>query len=403
MTYAVITPTYVKHFKNINPYLTSFQKYVADKEQIHLYFIISREEKNEFEKIIAPFQNLNISVLIFEEVLNSFGIAQSPDELLEKFGRFTFQSLKKFYGVLYIPEEKSLVLDCESLWVRNTNMSELFEMFFAHPTIFGSRLNNEKRINPNFNQMVRNIDYLLDKKCPYWFLENYMWFYEKRILTDLCQQYGSPLQLAEKMLNAPSRVPDNVHIRYGIFEISLYQNFLYFNKDKYHYQFVDVVQKMEDYLSKKEKNLYLEKFYAHCRGSCGVTEHVCLLLTPRNIKGLSQMFQDLKIKIFRCDITDSRTYYLQYQFLKATKPVILASSQRHLFGISALTLKTKLSMLIYGNKNYVKMKNHWHLLTDFQANKTHLFQMTTHLLMTIKYAVKTGFLFLKHSKIILWK
>ena len=175
MKYAIITPTYINHFKFIKPYLKSYIKYVKDKDNIHLYFIISKAEKDKFNKITDRYKDqCNITVLYFEELLGYFGVKELPENLLKKYGRFTFQTFKKLYALLFIPEEKSLVLDSESMWVRKTNMSELFEKFFSKPVIYGSLLDKKLRIGPAFNQMVKNVDFLLKKTCPYWFLENYM-------------------------------------------------------------------------------------------------------------------------------------------------------------------------------------------------------------------------------------
>ena len=145
MKYAIITPTYVKHFCFIEPYLQSFQKYVEDGDKVQIYFIISREEKQEFDEITKLYRTIDFQILVFEDLLQHFGVTVSPENLLLKYGRFTFQTLKKFYALLFIPEERSLVLDCESMWVKKTRMSEVFENFYASPRLYGSLLANRRK------------------------------------------------------------------------------------------------------------------------------------------------------------------------------------------------------------------------------------------------------------------
>lgn len=399
--YAIITPTYIKHFKYIEPYLRSFQKYVIDSKEIKIYFIISRAESASFKKIIAPYKDLNIIILFFEEVLSCFGIQETPEKLLEKYGRFTFQTLKKLYGVLYISEERSLVLDCESMWVTRTRMKDVFQDFFSQPRIYGSRLKDKRRIRLNFNQLVKNIDILLGETCPYWFIENYMWFYEKKILKDLCAKHGMPIELAEKIFYAPSEVEDNVHVQNGIFEVTLYQNYIYLNK-KYNYQFICVDDEMKKYLPQNEIDLYLDKFYSYWKGSCGIMEHVCMFLTKKNIRGLISMFKNLKIFIFRCEITNAQNYLLQRRFVSSVAPVILASSQNHVFGINACP-KNRFRLLVASNKYSKKLRDSWEVIKNTEITFQGTFVWIKTLFKVIKYFIRICCVFLRNIHIIYGK
>ena len=358
MQYAVITPTYKNHFPFVQRYLQSFVKYVADKDKISLYFIISKNEKNDFDAIIRPYKNkCNINVLFCEDLFKQSGMSLSADELLKKYGRFSFQTFKKLYAVLSIPEEKSLILDSESMWVRKTSMQRLFADFFAKPRIYGSILEPKYRTMVNFNQMVKNIDYLLGESCPYWFLENYMWFYEKKIVQDLVKQYGNPLDMAEKLRLKNLNMKIDEHILSGIFEITLYQNFIYFNLQKYKYDFINMDELIKKYLSSREVDVFKSSFYKKLRGGCGLTEHVCLFLKKNNVKNLAQLFKDLQIKILRCDRTDAKLYPLQKKFLNIVQPCILASSQGHCFGLNN-TLKNRVQLMLWASKTFEKLKKH---------------------------------------------
>ena len=171
--YAIVTPTFQPHFIFIKKYLKSFSKYLQDKENVKFYFTIAKEELYEFQKITQRFPDLNISILIFEDILEKFGITESSRELLDKYNKFSFQTLKKFYTMLYIPEQYSLILDSESMAIRPLKIKELFENFFVSPFISGSEINNRywsqfsKEVNNNVNQ-------ILNAKIPFFFLENFV-------------------------------------------------------------------------------------------------------------------------------------------------------------------------------------------------------------------------------------
>ena len=111
MKYAIITPTFKPHFKYIKKYLESFNKLVLDKDKIEIIFTISRNEENDFKEIIKKYPNINSKLILFENLLEEYNIPYTPDELLKKYKKFTFQTLKKFYTMLNSDAEFFLVLD----------------------------------------------------------------------------------------------------------------------------------------------------------------------------------------------------------------------------------------------------------------------------------------------------
>ena len=114
----IVTPTFKGHFNFIKKYLESFDKFVEDKSSVRVCFIIDKEEFSEFKVIIEPYKDsCNIEVLFFDDVLIKNNIYLSSKSLLIKYGRFSFQTLKKFYGMLAIDADRFLVLDSESSWL----------------------------------------------------------------------------------------------------------------------------------------------------------------------------------------------------------------------------------------------------------------------------------------------
>lgn len=356
--YTIITPTYKNHFCYIKKYLQSFQKYTTDKNKYEIVFTISIKESTEFLSIINQYKkNLTIKVLYFEDLLHKYNIKQSPEELLQKYGRFTFQTLKKFYTMLFCNSKHFLVLDSESMVVKKTSISKIFEQFFNSPYILGSKLELTKR-HKIINYITQNINYLMNNKCDLWFLENFVWFYDKKILMDLFKEVGSPIEMAEKIYKRNKTAIEINDIKFGIFEILLYQNYLFKYAKKLNYRFICVDDELIAKLGKKNYETYKNNFYQQLNGHCGLIEQSCLLLDKSNYKTIGKIFKDNKINIIRCDKTDLKLYPLQKQFLEIVQPCILAASQEHCFGINN-TWQNRLRIVLSSIKPFEKLKKHF--------------------------------------------
>lgn len=345
--YGIITPTFRGHFAFIKNYLKSFDYYVEDKENIEIYFTINAYEEKEFKKIIEPFkQKININVLIFDEILDSFGIYLTPDNLLKKYGKFSFQTLKKYYTMLYVNCNKMLVLDSESLWVRKTNMKELFENFFSNPRLFCSDIDKE-RISLFKLNVQKNIDYLLNCHHKLWFLENFMWYYDKAILENMVRDIGFPIEIVDK---SRKQFPYN----HDVFEILLYQNYIYNNLDRYGYKVVNVTEACRKKLSPKVWENYYFELTDRLHGDFGLLEQTMLLLNKTNVKEFIDLFKELEINILRCESGNNLIY--QKEFFYIVQPYILAASQDHQFGIQRVGFCQKIKKYLYGLNFFSKEK-----------------------------------------------
>ena len=350
MKYSIITPTYKGHFKYIEKYLKSINKYLLDKRDVSLIFTISKDEEKEFNQIIKPYTNsLNIEVLIFEDLLSHFNIQKSPNLLLEKYKKFSFQTLKKFYTMLYSNSDYFLVLDSESMFVKSTTIKKHFENFIKNPFITASDL-SEIQID-NFKEgVIENINNLIGKQSNKWFLENFVWFYDKKILNDMFSSLGQPIDIVDKIY----KKGNSINIESGVFEIELYQEFIYCNNTKYQYQFLDINNIMKKNLSEKSYQEYYNKYINKYGGGYGLAEMAMMLLTEDNIEPLANMFKDNKFNIIRCDSTNIKNYRLQSKFLNIVQPNILAASQDHAFGVN-----NKFICLLNNDKYINKFKKHF--------------------------------------------
>ena len=350
MKRAIITPTFKGHFKYIKRYLESFKKYVTDPNEVTIIFTISKDEEKLFKNIIKPYKELPIQVLYFEELLAHFGISQTPQLLMDKYKKFSYQTMKKFYTMLYSKADYFLVLDSESMFIRETNISKLFDDFKQSPFISYSNLNERAYLSNFTENVINNIDYILNTNCDKWFLENFVWFYDKNILKDMVNDLGQPIDFVDKIYQNRNAQG----IKSGVFEIELYQAYIYMNNFKYNYNLINVNEKLKIALGNDRYNNYVKSYTDKYKGDFGLVEMAMLLLTTDNIEPLANMFKDNKFNIIRCDNSEAKNYLLQTKFLNIVQPNILAASQDHFFGVNNKFLS------LFNNDKYVrKFKKHF--------------------------------------------
>ena len=346
MKNCIITPTFKGHFKFIVDYLKSFQLNANPKDNFEICFTISKDEKSVFEKITKKFPDLSINTLFFEDILSHFQITESPNVLLKKYGKYSFQTLKKFYTMLYLGKEyRFLVLDSESILYRSYDINKLFDDFFKNPFIAGTDL-QYRQAGWIITAVKLNTFFLLKNKSTVWFLENFVWFYDYNILSDLFKKYGTPMQMVDSVYN---QSPDRNFK--GVFEIDLYQSYIYQNLSKYNYRFIDLDEELKNF---SDNQTYRQMHQAKFGGECGLCEHVMLFLTKKNIDYFSYLFKKLNFNIIRCDKTTVENYNLQKQFLGTVQPNILAASQDHCWGIKN-TIRNKMRMICSKQE---KLKKH---------------------------------------------
>ena len=379
MKYAIITPTYKPHFKYIKKYLESYEKYVVDAEEIELVFTISASEEKAFSKITKKYAGrIQFRTLFIEDILKQYDICTAPTKLLTKYKKFTFQTLKKYYTMLYVDADYSLVLDSETMWVRETRMVELFENYYKHPFITYSNMDRRRAVAALCKHIVHNVNYIFNKaKKPaliepestneinnivepkifnIWCLENFVWYYDKRILHDMFDELGSPIEMA----NCVRRIKNKKVADAGIFEINLYQTYIVAHNDKYQYKLIDVDESLEQCLKAADREQFLSSFFALYNGRCGLLERVLPFLTPSNYKALGLFFKENHFNIIRGDLDRFKKSELELaeNFLSIVEPHILAASQHHLFSVNA-TPKNRFNVLFHGNKYYFRIKKHW--------------------------------------------
>ncbi|MCM1324016.1 MAG: hypothetical protein NC218_07630 [Acetobacter sp.] len=354
----IITPTYVGHFQFIPAYLKSFKKYARGNNYL-ISFLISKSEEKKFLKILERFPSLPIDVLYFEDILQEFAISEAPEMLLRKYGKFSYQTLKKFYAMLhYGKNARFLVLDSESMLIRQTNINQLFDNFFTTPFISYTHLNKRLSVSTFVQRVVDNNTFLgLDNGI--WCLENFVWYYDYKILSDMFKHLGTPFEIIEKvhMHNVSNS------LLAGVFEIELYQNWIYQNAKKYGYMCIDVDNEIEQNIPQHELDNYKTLFFNTYNGNCGMLERSMIFLHSENVNYFASLFKKNNFNIIRCNDSNIKNYAFQKQFIDIVQPNILAASQNHCFGINN-TFKKRCTVLLGNNKYMIKLRKHWGYFID---------------------------------------
>jgi hypothetical protein len=330
---AIITPTFSGHFGFVREYLKSFDAYLLDRG-MPIYFIIDRVEADEFAGITAPFEDrLSLHTVFLEDVFKKFKIDETPEEALGKYGRLSFQTLKKFYGGLYVGAEKFLLLDSESMLVKPTDMGALFDAYFKRPRLFLSRVaDKQESYKDGFTYcFIEAIAPLFGKKPEYWTYESYEWFYELKILEDLVEKLGSPIDIV-RGYRMPGRFP-NVE---GVLEALLYTSYIYYNNDRYGYAVHIVEDEFAKYFGEEECGRFFKEFYASRFAICGVMECFMFFANKQNKGGFVRFLNDFNISSLRTELPESAENYAAQKYIIDNSGVrFCPSSQDHWFGIKA--------------------------------------------------------------------
>lgn len=331
MKNCILTPTYKGHFKYIEQYLLSYNKYVVDAKRVTICFVLSsRAEVKEFQHIIAPYEDsLDIKVYIFDEIIKEYGIELDTDKILEKYGHTSYQMLKKFYSMLYIDAENFLVLDSEAVWIKSINMERKFEEFFDKPYVlvsdFSSRTVSSEYLEDHFDATNFILGYKMEK-MPF---EHFMWFYKKIIVEKMIEKYGKPYEM---MLQVYEWEMETKGHSVGLMETMLCLNYLYENAGALGYQIISAEDELMKYLGKEECERYINRFFESSYGGhLGILEFPCDMLSVKNRLQMAKLFKENRIWITRCDaVTFWNKKYIE-EFMINGDIALLAVGQEHIF------------------------------------------------------------------------
>lgn len=244
MRRCVITPTFEGHFDYVKNLLISYEKEVVDKYD---YVIItgSDKESRKLRDILRSKKWEWLKIYNITDILAKYGIHVDVDNLLKKVGRFSFQTIKKLYPMLYLDYEQYLVIDSESIFLRKTSLNKIFTEWEKQKTLFYSSMNSR-----NMSTYKNWLDYKTSINCAKllgykfdnkWRFETFNWIYEKRIVADLFSKFNGDLY--HPIYNHSVAYAEEWDK--AIFEIILYSHFVSKNSEKYGYRQIDVIDELK--------------------------------------------------------------------------------------------------------------------------------------------------------------
>lgn len=180
----ILIPTYIEHIDYVDKFLYSICKNTPNN--IPIYLLVSMNEISNFSYMVDKYNNIN--VINFTQVMQMFENTQCDDAiLLNNCGKYLFQSFKKMYGLHYLFFVKNfdnvIIFDSESFIIRDVDVNELINNYVVNPFILYSCL-----LNDNFKTTVESFIKLInDVDGSRWYLEYYLWVYEKNIFLNFVQ------------------------------------------------------------------------------------------------------------------------------------------------------------------------------------------------------------------------
>ncbi|HGZ0726605.1 TPA: hypothetical protein ACN8NA_004470, partial [Escherichia coli] len=257
-------------------------------------------------------------ILSLEKLLEQNGISLSSNELLEKYGKFCYQTVKKFLSVMHIPERYSVIVDSESMLIKPTELTSLVHSFVENPFLLYSKVSERRRTSPFLLDVVNNSAVILGTTPDEYFLEHFVWVYDKDIVNEMFYHIGDIISVLEKVKAAGGR---------NLFEIQTYLAYIYMNNERFNYRLVNVI----DEVSKIDIG-YLDKYYDVFKGNFGVLEMAGSLVSNNNYKEIASLLCSLNVTMVRSEYYGRMKYH--NKFIKAVNPSFLCSSQAHSFGLN---------------------------------------------------------------------
>lgn len=226
----ILISSYHDHKPYLDKFLYTIQKNTPNN--LPIYIVISKDDESEFTMCKNLLNNVNL--IIFSKIVELLDDKIiDEDILLKEYGKYNYQSLKKYYGLYYLfysnIYDNIIIFDSESIIVKNIDVNNLINKYIEDPFLIYSETDNKNNVlHTQVDLATRDI--IKIQEPVGWFLEYYLWIYEKKLFTDFMQYI---IQQHEKSMIDVFKQYDNI-----FFEI-LYQLFIYKNNIKYKYNIIN--------------------------------------------------------------------------------------------------------------------------------------------------------------------
>ena len=210
-------------------------------DNIPIYIITDENDETQFNEL--PEKSENIKVIVFSRIVHLIdNKIINETELLRKYGKYNFQSLKKYYGIYYLffidACDNVITFDSETMIIRDVDINDVINKYVANPFLIYSENNeNTKELHIHVNNSTKQI--LKIENNIGWLLEYYMWIYEKKIFMDFIEYF---------LMNYEKSVIDILDSYEEVFIEVLFQSFIV-RDNKYGYKLININNMMKSLIS----------------------------------------------------------------------------------------------------------------------------------------------------------
>jgi hypothetical protein len=182
----------------------------------------------------------NVKIIVLSNIIKLLDDTEiDENDVLKKYGKYKYQSLKKIYGLYYLFNygyDNIIIFDSETFFIREIDVDHFINKYISKPFIVRSLkpIKNNKLHNDvdNSAREILNIEYYIG-----WLLEYYLWIYEKRIFCDMMKYIINKYEKTFYQLFEPYQ---------NIFIEVLFQLYICKNNDKYKYKIIEFEKYIEN-------------------------------------------------------------------------------------------------------------------------------------------------------------
>ncbi|KAJ3106007.1 hypothetical protein HDU97_007191 [Phlyctochytrium planicorne] len=182
--FAVVIPAISYQLTAVDNLLKSFERFCMDCDKVRFVVIPSKDEVETFEKLKEKYTFIKkLEVKAFSEFyadLRDPKIYSSESEFLKDTTMYTFNSMKKLTGCLYLNTKYCWMLEPEAFMFQDTSIKSMVKDFFLDPRIVYS---SHEKFEMDFTVTAKSI--LGYKEHTGWPVEEYSWFMEIEILREV--------------------------------------------------------------------------------------------------------------------------------------------------------------------------------------------------------------------------
>lgn len=333
----IVTPSFEKHYVQFSQFVASIDRYCTDKVLIELVVVVESVNEISFAELLARFPSLRARIILTEDVLKRFNIADDPYLFLKKVGKFTFQSIKKFGGLVDARSDWSLVLDSETLFHKPFSAKQILVDYTLQKYVFYTNTAPRGRLwrESTAYQVTNNAAAALRvPPVDRWYMEYFHWFYETDKLKDLVFNKLGKVFFQD--------IADDDWQARDYFENILYYVYIaYYHSQEYN--FIDLNRAMLDNLpSSIAARFALDELPFSLFGN----DYILNVLSPSDVKSLRSFFDRYKLPFIRLEPPLFSTGYLPE--LIELPSFVATISSHHL-----IWLRKKIAVCISGEFRHV--------------------------------------------------